>query len=52
MAMNQHRYQYLYLPLQRHIERMSGRGQLVVLLGKVLIISALVILALLRSNLI
>ena len=50
--MNKHRYQFVYLPLQRQIERMSGRGQRLVLLGKALVITALVVLALVRINLI
>jgi len=42
----------MYLPLQRLVERMSGRGQFLLLLGKVLVVTALVVLAVLRSNLI
>lgn len=52
MTMNQHRYQFMYLPLQRLAERMSGRGQLLLFLGKVLLATVLVALAILRSNLI
>jgi len=52
MTMNQHRYQFMYLPLQRLTERMSGRGQLLLLLGKALVITTLVVLTLLRTNVI
>lgn len=50
--MNKHRYQFVYLPLQRRIKRMSGWGQQLVLLGKAMLITALVVLALVRINLI
>ena len=50
--MNQHRYQFMYLPLERLSERMSGRGQLLLMIGKVLIVTTLVVLTLIRTNVI
>lgn len=52
MTMNQHRYQFMYLPLERLSERMSGRGQLLLMIGKVLIVTTLVVLTLIRTNVI
>lgn len=50
--MNQHRYQFMYLPLERLTGRMSGRGQLLLTLGKILIVTILVVLTLIRTNVI
>ncbi len=50
--MNQHRYQFLYLPLHRLAERMSGTGRFLLWAGQALLLLALLSLALLRANVI
>jgi hypothetical protein len=50
--MNLHRYQFLYLPIHRLTERISGPARWLLWAGQLVIVITLLSLALMRMNLI
>jgi len=48
--MNDHRYRYVYLPLSRSADRLSGNGRVLLWIGKIIVALALLGLAIARSE--
>jgi len=50
--MSQHRYHFVYQPLQHFVERLSTRGQFLLGVAKIIVVISLVGLAISRSGVI